>query len=81
MNKFDQLVEDLESGDLSHTLIAIAYRTWVKRRKEIPIEMKGLLCGESEGDSGLIGKHFALLATTIGSMEVAVRRARDEGKT
>lgn len=69
-NKFDQLVNDLLDGSLTLTLIQIAVRTYIRRRKNFPIEAKGLLAGEAEGDSGLIGLHFRVITQTIGSLSL-----------
>ena len=77
MNKFDQLVEDLSSGDLSLTQVQIAIRASIRRRKDIPDGVKGLLAGE-EGiggiNSGLIYKMFFPIQDMIGVIELAYRR-------
>lgn len=52
-NKFDKLVDDLLEGRLTLTHIQIAYRTYLRRSKHIPIGTKNILCGD--GDSGLVG--------------------------
>ena len=75
-NKFDQLVEDLLSGELTHNLIQIAYRTWIRRRDDIPEEVKTLLAGKSESDPGLLYDQFKIISSTVGTMELAARRGR-----
>ncbi len=76
MNKFDQLVEDLLSNALGHTHLQIAYRTYIRQRKDIPEEIKDLLCG-TEGHSGLIGSIFQQISSTISAVELAYRRGKD----
>lgn len=73
MNKFDQLVEDLVSGDLGLTNIQIAIRTSIRRRKDIPEGVKDLLCGKQR-NTGLIYKMFVPIQNVIGAMELAYRR-------
>lgn len=77
MNKFDQLVEDLSAGKLTHTQIRIAYKCYIRRRKDIPDGVKDLLCGGKVLGghmSGLIDDIFSLLGETIGRTELAFRR-------
>ena len=73
-NKFDQLVEDLLSNELTLTQIQIAMRTYIRRRKDIPEGIKDLLCGRAEGASGLIGRMFKTIQDVIGAVELAYRR-------
>ena len=76
MNKFTELVESLDSGELTLTHIQIAYREHIRNSKDIPDEGKSILCGEGN-NSGLLYKHFALISNLVGGMELAVRRAKD----
>ena len=77
MNKFDQFVEDLVSGELSLTQDQIAIRASIRRRKDIPDCVKGLLAGE-EGiggiNAGLIYRMFEPIQHMIGTVELAYRR-------
>ena len=73
-NKFDQLVEDLLSNELTLTQVQIAMRTFVRRRKDIPEGIKDILCGRAEGASGLIGRMFKSIQDVIGAVELAYRR-------
>lgn len=77
MNKFDQLVEDLTTGKISHTMLQIAYRAAIRQRKDLPEGIKDLLCGRSEYHAGLIYQQFKVISETIGSMELAYRRGTD----
>ncbi len=73
MNKFDQLVQDLLDGKLSHTHVQIAYRTYIRQREDLPEGIKDILCGPS-GGSGLIGRAFDQISEMIGGTELAYRR-------
>ena len=77
MNKFDQLVDDLNTGKLSLTMIQIAIRAHVRDSKSVSVECKDILCGSGETNAGLIYKQFRVIVETIGGMELAVRRAKD----
>lgn len=79
MNKFDQLLNDLDSGELSTTHIQIALRSHFKNRKDIPDGVKSLICGTSD-TSGLIFRFFKLMDNTIGSIELAYRRGEQVDK-
>lgn len=72
-NKFDQLVEDLVSGELGLTHVQMAIRESVRRRKDIPDGIKDILAGK-EGNAGLIYRQFSLISNMIGAMELAFRR-------
>jgi hypothetical protein len=82
MNKFDQLVEDLSDGKLTHTQVRIAYKCYVQRRKDIPDGIKNLLCGGKVLGGqmpGLIDDIFNLLNEIIGRTELAFRRGSQTG--
>lgn len=79
MNKFDQLVDDLITGELNPTHIRMAYKAYIKYRKDIPDEIKDLLCGGKQGKStsdGLIDKTFNLMSNIIGWVEIAYKRGK-----
>lgn len=76
-DKFTELVASLDSGELNLTHIQIAYRQHIKNSENVPDEVKSILCGNDENNSGLLYKHFALISSLVGSMELAVRRAKD----
>ena len=78
MNKFDQLVEDLVTGDISPVMLQIAYRESVRRSKHLPEEAKSILCGTGANNAGLIYQQFKVMSAMIGGFELAVRRAKDE---
>lgn len=77
VNKFDQLVEDLASGELGLTHIQIAIRTSVRRRKDLPEGIKDLLAGKGDSSAGLIYHMFRPIQDMIGAMELAYRRGKD----
>lgn len=78
LNKFDQLVEDMLSGRINLAMIQMALRVYIKRNPKLPDEIKGLLAGKSEKDTGLIYKMFDSISAAIGSVELAFRRGRHE---
>jgi hypothetical protein len=78
MNKFDQLVDDLEKGRLTLNMVQIAIRTYIRRRRNLPEGIKDLLCGNSESNVGLIFKMFQTIREVIGAMELAYQRGKDD---
>jgi hypothetical protein len=80
MNKFDQLVEDLEKGKLTLNMIQIAIRTYIRRRHNLPEGIKVLLCGKGDSNPGLIHQMFKPIQQVIGAMELAYRRGKDDGE-
>jgi hypothetical protein len=50
MNKFDQLVDDLEKGQLTLNMIQIAIRAYIRQRKNLPTGIKDLLSGSNESN-------------------------------
>ena len=72
-DKFTQLVQDLQRGDLTLTHIQSAYRTYLRRREDLPDGIKGLLCGE-ENTGGLVGQQFSFISKLVGNLELAYRR-------
>lgn len=77
MDKFSQLVQDLEDGSLGLTHIQSAIRASIRNRKDIPDGIKDLLCGRGSGYAGLIYHMFEPIGKVIGSMELAYRRGTD----
>ena len=75
-DKFTQLVDDLTDGNLSLTQVQIAIRASIKRRKDIPDEIKDLLSGRGEHNAGLIYSMFRPIQQAIGTVEVAFRRGK-----
>jgi hypothetical protein len=79
VNKYDQLVADLLSGDLSVRMVGLAIQSYIRRRNEIPEGVKSLVCNVNSGN-GLIGSMFELLQEIIGRMELSYRRGMQEGE-
>ncbi len=75
-NKYYQLVEDMKSGKLPLTIVISAIRQYFRERKDIPDEIKDLLCG-TESDSGYIFRQFQVMRDAMGKMELAYRRGTD----
>jgi len=73
-DKFTQLVEDLKSGKLTFLHIQNAIRVSVRESKNIPDEVKDLLCGKGDAYSGLIFHMFKPIGQAIGTVELAYRR-------
>lgn len=73
-NAYYRLVEDLKSGKLKLRDLDIAVMEWINSRTDIPEEIKNLLVQHEGG--GLVRNLFKLIGQTIGSMELAVRRAK-----
>ncbi len=83
MNKFDQLVDDLTSGELTLDMIQIAIRTSIIRRRDLPEGIKNLLAGMDDkhlgcNGSGLIYQLYKPIQQVIGAMELAYRRGEDK---
>lgn len=79
LNKFDQLVADLVEGKLSFTSIQIAMRASIKERKDLPENIKNILCGQMcEGGQGggLIYDMFKPIDHAIGYVELAYLRGK-----
>lgn len=75
MNKFDQLVADLKSGDLGLTQVCTAIKVFVRESPNTPDQATDLLCGVGESTPGLIDLQFKVIKQTIGAMELACRRS------
>lgn len=76
-NKYDRLVDDLKSGKLPLTIVINAIRQSVRESKDVPDEIKDLLCG-TESDAGYIFRQFQVMRDTMGRMKLAYRRGTDE---
>ncbi len=74
MNKFDQLVNDLDTGKLTPNMLQMAYRAHIRNSKQIPEGVKDFLCGCGDSNGGLILKMFQPIREVIGTMELAYRR-------
>ena len=79
-DKFTQLVDDMVSGEIGWNLLQMAMRQSIRKRKDIPEEIKDLLAGKSEVEAGLIYKMFVPISHMIGNMELAYRRGTDKRK-
>ncbi len=77
--EFTRLVNNLVSGELGFIHIQIAMRTYVRRSKDIPEEVKDLLAGKSVTYSGLIYHMFQTISEVIGAVELAFRRGNQAG--
>ena len=72
LNKFDQLVEDLEKGNLSWNQVQIALRS-ANDQGRFAKEIKDI-------ENQFIYTAFKLITTTLGSMELIYRRAYQAGE-
>ena len=78
MDKFTQLVEDLNTGKLSLAHIQIAIRAHIRDRDDLQEGIKDLLCGKSETNAGMIYKMFKPIQEIVGAMWLAYDRGRDD---
>ena len=76
-NKFDQLVEDLDTGKLTPNMLQMAYRAHIRNSKHLPEGIKDILCGSGDSNGGLILRQFLCIREVIGSMDLAYRRGYD----
>ncbi|MFW9899744.1 MAG: hypothetical protein ACFFDY_00475 [Candidatus Thorarchaeota archaeon] len=79
MDKFSQLVEDLNNNKLCLRHIQNAIRVHIRGREDLPKEIKDLLVGK-EGfttSSGFVYQIFVLLEQIMSSLDLAYRRGRD----
>lgn len=74
VNAFQRLVDDLESGELNLTLIDLAVKTWIERRKDLPEGVRNLLVRNGDQGSGSIRVLFHAMKQIIGCTEIAYRR-------
>lgn len=73
---YEDLVNDLQFGTWTITLLELAYREYIRRRTDIPEGARNLLVSHS-GD-GLV--QFAKrIGKIIGNIEMAYLRGRQEG--
>lgn len=73
LNAFEQLVEWLDTGKISYIMLIIAFKTHIKNTKEIPSEVKDIICGENQ-KVGIVHPIFRLLFNVISYIELAYRR-------
>lgn len=78
MNEFDRLVANLDSGEFSTKIIAMAYCAHIRNRKDIPEGARNLLT--SEDFQGLLHPIFALIDPLCSNMELSYRRGVQESK-
>ena len=78
-NAHSDLSKNLNSGELGHHNIQIAYRAWIKQREDIPNELNDLLCGKKHS-GGLLYEMFTVIHHTIGNVELAYRRGYQAGQ-
>lgn len=82
LDRFSQLVEDLTTGKLTLTQVQIAIRASIRDRKDVPDEVKDLLCGGGSGlgghSAGIIYRMFNNIQEVIGTVELAYRRGTDK---
>ncbi len=78
MNVYDELVENLRSGKITFNMLQMAYRESIRRRDDIPEEVKDLLCGAGEGRAGIIQKMMSNVNEVVGNVELAFRRGSHE---
>ena len=72
LNRFDQLVEDLEKGNLSWNQVQIALR--------VANDQGGFAKEIKDIENQFIYTAFKLITTTLGSMELIYRRAYQAGE-
>ena len=78
-NSFQDLMDGLKTGELGHNHIQIAYRAWVRQRKDLPNGIQDLLGGKNEFDAGLLYTLFQAISQAIGACEMANRRGNHGG--
>lgn len=77
-NKYYQLVEDLQKGELTLNIVCLAICQYVRQNERIPEGARNLLTAK-EG-RGYIPKQFEIMRNMIGTMELAYRRGEQEGQ-
>ena len=77
MDKFTQLVDDLNNNKITLTMVQIAIRAHIRDRKDLPKSIRGLLAGTSDSHAGLIYDIFRLIPESIGITELSYRRGTD----
>ncbi len=75
-NKYYQLIEDLQGGELTLSLVSSAIRQYIAQNKNIPEGVKNLLTTPEGG--GYIHAQFSIILDMIGKMELAYRRGSSE---
>ena len=70
---FSELINNLEKGNLTLRDIQIAYRTYIKKRQDMPEATKDILCGK-EGTGGIIGDMFKIISEIEGAVYLSYMR-------
>ena len=78
-NPFQDFLDALCEGSLGHNHVQIAYRAWLRQRRDLPDGIKGLLGGTGDADAGLVYKVFNLISCVTGTLELAYRRGYQAG--
>jgi hypothetical protein len=78
LDKYSQLVKDLDSGELVLSHVIRAIRTHIERNENIPEGVRNLLSA-SEG-RGYLQAQFKIMRDVIGMTELAYRRGVQEGE-
>lgn len=77
INDFEDLVDAW--GKNSDKVFINAYRESIRRSPNVPEGVKDLLCGKDESNAGLIARHWQLIQSIIGNIELAHRRGEQVG--
>ena len=77
---FSDLLEKLKDGTLGHIHVQIAYRAWIRERKDLPAGVRDLLAGNHESNAGVLFTAFKLISQIIGTTELAYRRGYQAGQ-
>lgn len=77
LNEFGRLVENLRSNEFTISHLEMAYRYYIKTRKDIPEGVRNLLV-EAEGAGSL--KFAQQIKTLVGNVHLGYLRGRQEGK-
>ena len=83
MDTFDQLVHDLDTERLSLSMLSLALRTHYRHSKDIPENVKDLICGDKDDNSialghGLIHSSCNLLINSIGYILLTSRMNKED---
>lgn len=76
LNEYERLLRNLETQEFTITHLELAYREYIRRRKDIPEGARNLLCG-SEGSGSL--QFASTIKALVGNVHLAYMRGRQEG--
>ncbi len=79
-NAFEMLVDNLVSGELNITMVCIAIKVYIRKRKDLPDGVKNLLGPHGEHQTGPVDDIFNTLKNIIGVTELAYRRGKQDGE-